>query len=132
MSVIAWARISPVTGGTWPLVFTSASMAEVAVAYVPMVEEPFGPYGPMKKPSGRANRSSAAAAHRIVSGCVGVGSGTGTRTPPSGTHWRQSPLEMNNGTAGRSVVSNGFGAIGTNAAMTATGTTNRSVGRTAA
>ncbi|MFC7482406.1 hypothetical protein ACFQX7_23665 [Luedemannella flava] len=89
---------------------------------------PRGPYGPMKKPSGSANRALAAAAQRIASGCAAVGSGTGTRTPPSGTHSRQWPLLMNVGTGSRSVVATWRGRIGTSAATTAAGTTKRTHG----
>src|SRR5262245_66389629 len=90
-----------------------------------MDDLPPGPYGPMKKPSGMPNATFAAAGHRIRSGFCGVGSGTGTSTPPSGVHWRQAPLAMNDGTGARSVAGMGFGAIGTSAVATATGTARR-------
>jgi len=71
---------------------------------MPIEDRPFSPYGAMKKPSGMPNATLAAAGQRIRSGCCGVGSGTGTMTPPSGAHSRQAPLEMNSGTGSRPVV----------------------------
>ncbi len=79
----------------------------------------------MKNPSGMPNAALAAAAHRIGSGAVGVGSGTGTITPPSGAHCRHAPLVMNSGTGARSVPSSGSGAMGSSAATIAAGTASR-------
>src|SRR5689334_20411453 len=92
---------------------------------MPIEDRPFGPYGPMKNPSGSPKASSTVDAHRMVSGCCGVGSGTGAITPPSGAHWRQAPLLMKVGTGARPFTGIGVGTDGSRATATATGTMTR-------
>ena len=89
---------------------------------MPIDARPSRPYGPMKKPSGMPNCGVGGGrpAHRC--GSFGVGSGTGTMTPPGCTQSRHWPLEMNSGTGARSVVGSGVGAIGSSAATTTAGT----------
>src|SRR6266511_2334955 len=92
---------------------------------MPIEARPPPAYGPMNHPSGSPNSTFAAAAHRIEFGSTGSGGGTGTRIPPGSTQVRQYPSVKNFGTGGRATVGNGVGAIGTSAAITATGTSRR-------
>ena len=76
----------------------------------------------MKKPSGMPNSALVAAAQRIAHGSFGVGSGTGTSTPPGATQSRQCSAVMKVGSGGRAAVGSGVGKIGRSAAMTPAGT----------